>query len=111
MGIITHVVAFKYANDVTPAERHWFASKYVALKDTCLAESSQQPYIISLTGGSNISPESFSKGFDHCFIVTFENVKDRDYYLDTDPAHDEFKKSLHGKLEDIFVFDYDMGQF
>ncbi|KAM0790631.1 hypothetical protein ACM66B_004493 [Microbotryomycetes sp. NB124-2] len=111
MGIITHVVAFKYTDDVTEAERHLIASKFLALKDACHLKQSQQPYILSLTGGANNSPEGRNRGLDHCFVVTFANAQDRDYYLDTDPAHVEFKSSLSGKIADVFVFDYDLGTF
>ncbi|KAK4056982.1 hypothetical protein OIO90_001882 [Microbotryomycetes sp. JL221] len=111
MGIITHIVAFKYNSAVSDAERHLIASKFVALKDSCLTQNTKQPSILSLTGGANCSPEGFAKGFDHCFVLTFANKQDRDWYLDDDESHQQFKASLKDKIEDIFVFDYDVGVF
>ena len=37
--------------------------------------------IIEFEWGTNISPENLDQGFTHCFLVTFNNAKDRDAYL------------------------------
>lgn len=63
MSVVTHVVSFKYKPSVSSAERHLFGSSFLALKDTCL-DKTGQPYILSLTGGSNNSPEGHTKGLE-----------------------------------------------
>lgn len=47
----------------------------------------------------------------HCFVLTFANKDHRDYYIEKDPAHLEFVRFLTGKVEDAFVFDYEVGSF
>ena len=47
----------------------------------------------------------------HAFVVEFAKAEDRDYYVATDPAHDEFKKFVGGHLEKAQVVDYENGVF
>lgn len=44
-------------------------------------------------------------------MVTFRNAEERDYYLDTDPAHQAFKTSIADKIVDATVFDFTSGEF
>lgn len=50
-------------------------------------------------------------GITHAFIEEFENEEDRKYYLDTDPAHVEFKKSIKSLVKKVQVFDFTVGVF
>ena len=47
----------------------------------------------------------------HAFVVEFDTEEDRSYYLDEDPAHLEFVKSLGPLVKDIQVTDYTPGVF
>lgn len=48
----------------------------------------------------------------HTFVVTFANLEDRDYYLDTDPAHLDFKQFvLASGVSKGVVMDFDENQF
>ena len=47
----------------------------------------------------------------HAFVVTFRNAEERDYYLDTDPAHRAFKTSVADKVADATIFDFTSGEF
>ncbi|KDE09510.1 hypothetical protein MVLG_00409 [Microbotryum lychnidis-dioicae p1A1 Lamole] len=141
MGLITHIVSFTYAPTVSSSEKHLIASSFLALKERCAlpkdfyantqaeAESDEARvegetldggrYIVECSGGCNNSPEGFSRGFEHTFILTFRNKQERDYYLDRDPAHQAFKEMLGGKLADdgkskligVWVFDFEAGVF
>ncbi|SCZ89237.1 BZ3500_MvSof-1268-A1-R1_Chr1-1g01049 [Microbotryum saponariae] len=141
MGLITHIVSFTYAPTVSSSEKHLIASSFLALKERCVlprnfyadtqAESDEAKtvgvegetldggrYIVECSGGCNNSPEGFSRGFEHTFILTFRNKQERDYYLDRDPAHQAFKEMLGGKLADdgkgligVWVFDFEAGVF
>ncbi len=99
-GKVVHVVAFKFKKAVTDAKQKEIADALVALKGKI-------PQIISIEHGANVSKEGFEKGFQHAFIVTFANEKDRDIYLEH-PKHKEFAKLLDGILADkgVFVFDF-----
>lgn len=99
-GKVVHVVAFKFKKAVTEAKQKEIADALVALKKSI-------PQIISIEHGPNVSKEGFDKGFQHAFIVTFANEKDRDIYLEH-PKHKEFAKMLDGLLADkgVFVFDF-----
>lgn len=99
-------------------------------------EQRGETYIVDITGGAQNSPEAgpgqdyevrsmasgqrwccpssnwkWSFATQHCFVLTFLNKEDRDYYLDNDPAHQKFKKSLQGKISKVFVFDFEVGRF
>jgi hypothetical protein len=47
----------------------------------------------------------------HGFVVEFENASDRDYYVQKDPAHQTFVKSLGDQVVDVRVVDYEPGVF
>ena len=95
---IRHFVAFKFKDEVTPAERAEVNAALVALKD-------QIPLIVSVEAGANNSPEQKNQGFTDGFLITFRNAADRDAYL-VHPAHQAFLKIALPRIEDAFVFDY-----
>ena len=49
--------------------------------------------------------------YQYGFVMEFETVEDRDYYLDKDPAHLEFKNNLKGFVEKVGCLDYVPGVF
>lgn len=42
----------------------------------------------------------------HGFVVEFASAEDRDYYVATDPAHQDFVKSIGEVLEKPVVVDF-----
>jgi hypothetical protein len=50
-------------------------------------------------------------GFSHGFVSRFANEEDRAYYLEKDPAHLAFVKSLDGIIQNVRVVDYKPGAF
>ena len=50
-------------------------------------------------------------GITHAFVVVFESVEDRDYYVKTDPAHHAFIEFVGPHVEKVNVVDYSEGQF
>jgi hypothetical protein len=50
-------------------------------------------------------------GITHAFIMEFDGAEDRDYYVDHDPAHLEFKKLAGPFLEKAQVIDFTNGTF
>lgn len=47
----------------------------------------------------------------HAFVMEFESVEHRDYYVNDDPSHDEFKKLAGEVLEKAQVVDFINGVF
>ena len=70
MAPITHVVHFGYSAGVSNTEKHLIASKLLLLQDTCLLPAApgsaraRQPYILSISGGTNNSPEQHANGLE-----------------------------------------------
>lgn len=50
-------------------------------------------------------------GITHAFVVKFASAEDRDYYVQEDPVHQDFIKSLDGILEKAQVIDFSDGTF
>jgi len=44
-------------------------------------------------------------------VSHFASEEDRRYYLEEDPAHLEFVKSLEGIIQNVRVVDYNTGEF
>ena len=94
---VMHVVCFKFKEEAAQEQIDKVCKDFADLKNKI-------PGILRYQAGVNISPEGLNKGFKHCFILTFKNVKARDAYL-PHPAHKEFGKSLGGLISDVFVID------
>ena len=97
---VRHVVVFKYKSSATPEQVAEATNAFKALKDKI-------PGIVSFEHGNNISPEKKDLGFNHVYMLTFENAAARDAYL-PHPDHEKFGQLL-GKLqvvEDVFVVDF-----
>lgn len=96
---VVHVVCFKFNDGVTQDQIDRVSKDFAALRK-------KVPSVVNYRAGLNNSPEGLNKGFTHCFIVTFANVKGRDAYL-PHPAHQEFVKTLDGLIADVFVIDFE----
>lgn len=96
---VVHVVCFKFNEGVSQEQIDKVCKDFSALRK-------KVPSIVNYRAGTNNSPEGLNKGFTHCFIVTFANVKGRDAYL-PHPAHQEFVKTLDGLIADVFVIDFE----
>lgn len=45
-------------------------------------------------------------------MIEFDNLADRDYYTETDPAHSAFVKNhVHDIVEKVIVVDFSKGVF
>ncbi|KAL1841405.1 hypothetical protein VTJ49DRAFT_7082 [Mycothermus thermophilus] len=115
---VIHVVLFQFKSDASPegVKAAKACDRFLALKANCIHPASKMPYILSLRGGRDHSPEglqnepiSMQNGLTHGFVVEFASVEDRDYYVTTDPAHREFVKSIGELLEKPIVLDFSDG--
>lgn len=56
-------------------------------------------------------PKHPQQGITHAFVSEFASEDDRQYYLDKDPAHLDFVKSLAGVVAKVHVVDFSPGVF
>jgi hypothetical protein len=96
--VLRHVVLFKFKPDAAK-------DKVQAVVDAFGKLPKQIDVIKDFEMGTDNSPELKSKGFTHCFVVTFADEKGRETYL-PHPAHKEFVTLLGPVLEDVLVVDY-----
>jgi len=98
IGKVRHVVLFKFKEGTT-------AQQQKLVEDGFRALPKQIPGVVDFEWGTNISPENLDQGFTHCFLVTFNNAKDRDAYL-PHSAHRAFVKVLKPYLDKALVIDF-----
>ncbi|KAF5619466.1 hypothetical protein F52700_11749 [Fusarium sp. NRRL 52700] len=108
---ITHTVLFQFKDNVDPKDIKKTCDDFLQLKDLCVHPASNKPYIISLQGGKDNSPEGMQNGITHGFVATFESAEDRDYYVKTDPAHQAFIAKVGDLLEKAIVVDFTNGVY
>lgn len=108
---VKHIVLFQFKADARPEAVQDVCASMVALKDKCLHPVSKAPYIKSMSGGKDNSPENLQDGIQYAFIAEFESLEDRDYYVANDPAHQSFVKSAGQIIEKAIVVDYTIGAF
>jgi len=108
---IMHIVLFEFKPTVELSIIKDVCARMLALKSQCLHPKTEQPYIVSTVGGRDNSPEGHQGGFSHGFVTHFDNEEDRSYYLNKDPAHLGFVKSLDGIIQNVRVVDFEPGVY
>ncbi|CAK7200407.1 hypothetical protein SEUCBS139899_003102 [Sporothrix eucalyptigena] len=103
---VTHTVLFQFKEDADPEKVKATCEHFLSLKTRCIHPTSQAPYLVSLKGGKDNSPEGLQNGITHGFVAEFASVEDRDYYVKTDPTHQEFVKTLDGLVVKAIVVDF-----
>lgn len=85
-----------------------------------------KPYLKSIMGGRDNSIEGIQvwlsghgvlssgwsvlkNGLTHCFVIQLESAKDREYYVEKDPAHKDFMNSVEGIVEQFVGVDFTHG--
>ncbi len=95
---LRHVVLFKFVPTATESDIAGITAAFAAL-------SKKVPGIDDFEWGIDVSPESLSQGFTHCYVLTFHAEADRDAYL-PHPAHKEFGTLIGPFIAGVFVVDY-----
>ncbi|OTA99280.1 hypothetical protein M426DRAFT_325263 [Hypoxylon sp. CI-4A] len=108
---LKHLVLFQFKTGTSAEVVKEATSRMLGLKESCVSPTSQKPYIKSLTGGKDNSPEGFQNGITHAFVAEFESPDDREYYINKDPAHEEFKVFVVPLIEKLVVVDFFEGVF
>lgn len=96
--VLRHVVLFKFKEGTTKEQVKAIETAFGGLP-------SKIDTIRDFEWGTDVSPEGKSKGFTHCFFVTFADEKGRDVYL-PHAAHKDFVKLVGPHVEDVCVVDY-----
>ncbi len=96
--VLRHVVLFKFKEGTTKEQVKAIEAGFAGL-------SSKIDTIRDFEWGTDVSPEGKSKGFTHCFFVTFADEKGRDVYL-PHAAHQNFVKLVGPQVGDVCVVDY-----
>ena len=95
---LRHFVCFKYKAEVSKA-------KIVEVEKAFAQLEKKIKEIKGFEKGLNNSPEGLNKGFNHCYLITFNSEKGRDIYL-VHPEHKKFVELVGPVVEDVFVVDY-----
>jgi hypothetical protein len=96
--LLRHVVLFQFKEGTSPAE-------VTEVEDAFRALPKQIDAIADFEWGTDVSVENRARGFTHCFFVSFHDEKGRQIYL-PHPAHEEFKKLVGPRIENVLVIDY-----
>ncbi|KAI0114748.1 stress responsive A/B barrel domain protein [Daldinia grandis] len=108
---VKHLVLFQFKADAGPDAVKEATSRMLGLKEGCLNPTSRKQYIRSLTGGKDNSIEGAQRSITHAFVVEFASIEDRNYYVNSDPHHSEFKNFILPFLENFLIVDYSEGVF
>lgn len=96
--VLRHVVLFGFKTTTTPAQVQEIERAFAALP-------AQIEVIRDFEWGTDVSVENLSKGYTHCFFVTFASEADRNTYL-PHPAHQAFVALVGPHVEQVLVLDY-----
>ena len=96
--VLRHVVLFKFKDQTSQEKLIEIENAFVALKGKI-------PEIQDFEWGTDVSVEGISKGFTHCFLLTFRSENDRNTYL-PHHAHKVFVELLEPHLDKVCVVDY-----
>lgn len=96
--LLRHVVLFKFKESAGKPQVQEVVDAFKALPDKIET-------IVDFEFGTDVSVENKSKGFTHCFVVTFKDEKGREVYL-PHPEHQAFVKIVGPVLDDVLVVDY-----
>ncbi len=96
--VLRHVVLLNFKDDTDEATVEELVAAFGNLPN-------EIDEIHDFEWGREDSVENLTKGFTHCFLVTFKSQEDLKAYL-PHPAHLGFVKVLKPVLEDVLVVDY-----
>ncbi len=97
-GVLKHVVMFKWNESATPEKINELSEMFASLPGKIDA-------IQGFEWGTDVSVEGLTKGYTHCYIVTFASESQRDIYI-PHPEHKAFGDALGPYLEDVLVVDF-----
>jgi hypothetical protein len=102
MPRVKHVALVRFKKEMPPGKLKEIFAAVGRLRDTI-------PGLLDYSGGPYSSPEGLNQGFDHGFVMTFEDEASRNAYL-THPSHEVVKDMiipwLDNGLQGVIAFDW-----
>jgi len=96
--MLRHVVMFGWKPEVP-------ADKVREIEDAFRALPAKIPQVAAFEWGTDVSVQGFSRGFTHCFVVSFASEADRDGYQ-AHPDHQAFLALSRPNVAQLLTFDY-----
>ncbi len=96
--VLRHIVMFQFKPETT-------AEEIKAVEQAFAALPTKIDTIVDFEWGTDVSVEGLTRGYTHCFVVTFKDAAGRDAYL-PHPAHQEFVALVRQNRETNLVFDF-----
>ncbi len=96
--MLRHVVMFGWKPEVP-------ADKVREIEDAFRALPAKIPQVAAFEWGTDVSVQGFSRGFTHCFVVSFASEADRDGYQ-AHPDHQAFIALSRPNVAQLLTFDY-----
>ena len=96
--LLRHVVLFKFKETASKESIQAVEQAFAALPKKIDS-------IVEFEWGTDVSVEQKSKGFTHCFFVSFKDEAGRAKYL-PHPEHQKFVKLVGPVVDDVCVVDY-----
>jgi len=107
---IVHIVLLEFKPTIHEKAVEETCKRLLGLKDKCIHPTTKKPYILHSVGGRDNSPEGHQVGgYSHGFVLHFESREDRRYYLEEDPEHLAFIKSLVDVVQHRRIVDFEPG--
>jgi hypothetical protein len=102
--MLNHIVVMKFKPDLSESDIHSVIMQLADLQKII-------PSIKHFSFGKNCSPEQLHKGFTHVFVMSFDDAKGRDVYLEH-PEHQRIAAEilvpmLEDALNSVVVIDYE----
>ncbi len=97
--VLRHVVLLKFKENTPAADITNIEDEFRTLAKVTVAEVKDYEW------GTNVSKENLDHGYTHCFVLTFDNEKDRDIYLEHE-SHLAFVELLKPHMAGATVIDY-----
>lgn len=116
LGLVRHIVMFRYKSSVNSAIRAGVTSRFLRLVEDSRRPDGSHP-VRSIEVGEQNSGEGTDVGLQQVFLLTFGSEGDRNFYVGKpivmesaffDPAHEAFKQFAAPYIEKAVVFDYDL---
>lgn len=96
--VLRHVVLFKFKDSSSVED-------VKAIEDAFRKLPEKIEEILDFEWGTDVSVENISRGYTHCFFVTFQSEKERDIYI-PHPAHKKFVELAGPHIDQVLVVDY-----
>jgi hypothetical protein len=111
----TYLMVLHFKSHAPMSRIYEIANATMALRDTCRHPVTQRTYIRSIRGGRDTLVEQPDEGpgsTTHAFIIEFDSLDHRNYFVDHDPAHRALKREVQPLLlQSPIIIDFTTGSY